>query len=129
MRPLAIGEKEKKAIKQLIEYARTHPYSREKLQLIVDGMEQAPGDIKPYSISLPVGFKVVFTIEDQPMGICKHLSVSVDDPKKLPSPEAINMIAEEFGFVGTVENMEYGTVFLEEESNAINIIQKNFITN
>jgi hypothetical protein len=48
----------------------------------------------------PGGYRVAYSIEEQPPGLCSHLSISVMDrakPGMMPSPEAVKMIAEAFG--------------------------------
>jgi hypothetical protein len=48
-------------------------------------------------VAFPGGFHAAFSIEQQPAGFCSHLSISVERKGKMPSLEAVQMIAEEFG--------------------------------
>src|SRR5262245_60720176 len=50
-------------------------------------------------VELPVGFTAVISFEEQPVGLCKHLSVSIDKHGMLPNLEAVKMIGKEFGIV------------------------------
>ena len=45
----------------------------------------------------PNGYRAAISFEQQPPGLCAHLSISVDTPGNLPSPESVEMIAEVFG--------------------------------
>jgi hypothetical protein len=65
-----------------------------------------------------------FSFEEQPAGICRHLSISVEQKGKLPHPAAIAMIAEAFGF--TAFPPAAGKVWVEEyepDRHAINIVE------
>lgn len=112
-RALIIGETEKAAIKTAIERAATHPITLEMLkalQVETEGahltlemrrQQQGPDFEKKRprseSVNLPIGYRAAISFEEQPVGMCRHLSVSVDKPGALPSPEAFDMIAKEFG--------------------------------
>lgn len=51
-----------------------------------------------FAITLIGGWKIVFTIEDQPMGRSRHLSMSSPVAGKIPTPEAIDLITQALGF-------------------------------
>lgn len=93
MRPLIIGQDEKVALQKLAKFAEEHP-------LIVDGsIPGVPvGDNPDFVVKLPFGYRVVFSIEDQPGGMVRHLSMSVDTPWKVPNPLAVEMVMQEIGF-------------------------------
>lgn len=88
-RPLVIGPEESERIQSLIVYAQKNPYTIEKLKMIKRGLEIPPGDRQGFSIELPFGFRCVFTIEDHPMGTCRHLSISVNSRDKYPAPKQL----------------------------------------
>jgi len=48
---------------------------------------------------LPFGYRVRFTIEEQPTATCRHLSIAVDESGMMPNPEAVRALMQEFGFV------------------------------
>jgi hypothetical protein len=104
MRPLIIGPEEKAAIKTAIETARSHPL------LVADVMrlqvpdkdhvtlaDRRPEHDRPPSehVALPYGYHVAISFEEQPAGMCLHLSVSVERRNKLPNPAASGMIFNE----------------------------------
>lgn len=108
-RALLIGPAEKAAIEQAIARAATHPRNLTQvkaahvkadrylsLQMRADQGVNVP---PPQSemVELPIGYRCALSFEMQPPGMCKHLSISVDAKGKLPSREAVDMIAKEFG--------------------------------
>ena len=121
-RPLFIGPEEKEKINALIKYAEDNIYTLDRLKKIKAGEELPPGDNKSHSLELPHGFRCVFTMEEQEQDFYRHLSVSVLEHGRYPSPEAMQMIAEEFGFIGHIKTDAY--LFMEEEVQAVNVIQK-----
>jgi len=61
-----------------------------------------PGDQEPFTVHVPLGFKVVFSVDEttDPQQLARHLSCSVTATNRqtVPSPEAMRMLAEAFGF-------------------------------
>lgn len=111
-RALLIGPKEKAAIKEAIERAAKHPVtldmvkamqvnSDRHLTLEMRQQQQGPDWEKkrPRSefVDLPIGYRCAISFEEQTIGMCRHLSVSVDKPGALPNPAAFEAIAKEFG--------------------------------
>jgi hypothetical protein len=107
---LAIGPTEREQIKKLIQEELKHPLSLSDVtskglnddRITLSLAERQPGFERPQSshIILPGGYRCALSFEAQPIGLCSHLSISVmGRPKKgmMPSPEAVQMICEEFG--------------------------------
>jgi hypothetical protein len=86
--------------------------------------ERKPGSERPQSQHIDLGsYTVAFSFEEQPAGICRHLSVSVDKPGKLPSRPAVEMVCKAFGFTNFPPD---GGVWVEEYSRgefAINAVE------
>lgn len=119
MRALLIDENSKKTVEGVVEYAEQNRYSRPYMAALMNGAP-APGDDLRHCCYFFDGFKAVFTIEEQPMGWCRHLSISVAAIDKMPSIEAVKMIMREFGIVAQLEDC---CVYVEDSSpKAINII-------
>jgi hypothetical protein len=64
--------------------------------------DRKPGFARPPSqhVIFRGGYRAAFSIEQQPCGFCTHLSISVFGRSRsgmMPSLEAVQMIAEEFG--------------------------------
>ena len=66
--------------------------------------------------------RIVFSIEEQPIGLCRHISISLDASKFLPSTKSMNKIIKKFGFEEEIDNCY---VYVEEfdYANAVNIIE------
>lgn len=92
---LAIGTEEKEKLAKLREYAKHNIFSLEQLRL-----RESPGDNPNHCVILPVDFRVVFSHEMQqhPLGLCRHLSVSVSREKRVPNEFSMEIIAQELGF-------------------------------
>jgi len=128
---LLIDAAARAAIDQARERAKTHVISREVLEagaapnkFSVTLADRRPGFERPPSEHLMLGtYRVAFSLEDQPMGLCGHLSASSPDPGKVPGPEVMEVIAREFGFVG--DWPQEVRVWLEEFDpghNAVNLL-------
>ncbi len=134
MSVLVIGPKEQAAIDALITTARANYVPWEELRrfAILDhkGPELTLADRKgvperPEQRHLVLGnVEVAFSFEEQPVGICRHLSVSVVKKGKLPHPAAVAMICEAFRF--TSFPPVDGNVWIEEYEpgrRAINVVE------
>lgn len=121
MRPLLIDDNARQNIARLVEFADAHRLSAEEMQRRVANGGPSIGDDPRFSCEIPFGFRVVFSIEQQPMGWCRHLSVSVDHPDRMPSIPAVKMIMEAFGYK---QGLDESIVHIEDDISpkAINIL-------
>lgn len=103
MRALMIGAKEREAIAELVEKAALRVMPLADMKRAADH-KQRTGDAfnamnEASTIDIPIGFAVTYTHEQQPGAVCRHMSVSVDGKSGTgPSPHAVGMLMEEFGF-------------------------------
>jgi len=72
------------------------------------------------------GYRAAISFEYQPVGLCRHLSISVDVPGNLPSPAAVEMIAEAFDF--SIPSLTEGKTHMwveefEPGHEAVNLVQ------
>jgi hypothetical protein len=136
MRPLAINDEVRMAIRAAVKRARQHPIDLKTVeaaalsfpQRLVDIKlsDRKPGWIRPQSenVLIPHGYRAAVSFEEQPIGLCIHLSVSVDAQGMLPNELAFNLIAEEFGVYKT----KAFRVWIEEYEpgyRAINLVAKD----
>lgn len=119
MRPLVICPIGRAEIKRVMDFADKHRDPIANLHARISGALPPIGDNPNFVCTLPVGFRIVYSIEQQPIGWCRHISVSVDGAK-LPNPMAVRMIADEFGF-GPMEHWDNIWV---ENNNAVNVIER-----
>lgn len=130
MTPLVLGEVEREALQNLRDVAANHPVN------IVDLIERIkhPGhkalhrrQMTKQTVLIPFGFLITYSVETgHPCGTCRHMSISSPARGRMPSPEAVDMIAQELGFVGGfractcwIEDLERG----EGPEKAINLVQ------
>ena len=121
MRALVIDNKAKEDIAKLLKFADENRISKPFLMAAMRrGL--SIGENPLHCCCFKDGFKVVLSIEEQPKGWCKHLSVSVDtdQPNKLPNNKAVEYILQEFGMKSVNESY----VYIEDSiiPNAVNII-------
>lgn len=85
------------------EAARVQAYAfqhRETLRALRNRMStgtKPPGMDEGHCLSIPVGYKVVYAIEQNAPGWCHHLLIYVTQPKMDPNPGAVTRILELFG--------------------------------
>jgi hypothetical protein len=102
---LLLGETEAAAIIHAVERARRNPipWAELKKQLpianqathelrIQDRNPRAPRRREAELIEIPVGYRLAISCEEQPAGMCLHMSMSSSTPGKVPSPEAFGMV-------------------------------------
>jgi hypothetical protein len=137
MSVLMIGPYEREVITKLLALARdqTMPWSIGK-NIAIDDRAKPTSELTlkerkhdnpfPRSQHVMLGsYRCAISFEEQPAGLCRHLSVSVKKRGKLPSPEAMKMLAEEFGFTSGWPPSR-GRVWLEEfepNHHAVNILE------
>lgn len=129
MRPLIITPEKQDEIAAAVRRAEANPISFEKLRAgavepsktEIALSDRKPGYERPPSehVLIPIGYRAAFSIEDQPVGLCHHISVSVEQPGKLPSKDAVIMIAAAYGITRA------DSIWLEEFDpghQAVNVI-------
>jgi hypothetical protein len=123
---LVIGEAQRRLIAELKAFAAANPQDAISAKTVADRDMAAYRDMmSTLTLELPVGFVVTYTHEMQPKaGLCHHISISVRRPKKVPHPEAVQMILNEFG-MRPLDDAP-GGVWVEEidpVTKAINVVQ------
>lgn len=125
MRPLITGPEIVEAIQKVVDYAEAHRVSAMDLSRIAAGTLEPPGDNPEHRVWVPVGFRCVFTIEQQPkLGWCRHISVSVKAEGRAPNEVAMETLMKLFGFTGAVRDAaKNGRVWVEQHATAINVVE------
>jgi hypothetical protein len=124
MTALLIGPEERVAIAKLRLLAEANPFDPQRV------IEAAERDMAAYrawmdglSITLPSGYWVTYSHEDQPCGRCHHISISVDRPNKMPHPEAVQMILREFEMKPIGDSLQIWIEHVSPTVRAVNIMQ------
>ncbi len=121
MRPLIIDEELKSKISALVAYAEKNPFSMDNV-LDVYNNEMAPaGDMDQYTLILPFGYKIVYSIENQPVGNVRHLSMSIDADGKLPSTVVVKIIMKMIGFENEIEDCQVKLEDYAPNQQAVNV--------
>lgn len=142
MRPLILDEQIQKHIDAAVARAKLHPLPISEAELLAvkhlqdlpdDGevklTERPPGwqrGVASERVLIPFGFEaaISFEVQPEPLGLCAHLSVSVEQPGRVPHPIAMEMLAKAFGMQYT-ENWPRRT-WLEEFApghHAVNVVE------
>jgi hypothetical protein len=101
-RPLWIGPAQQAAIADLVAKAGRERVPLEdvkrRVQQLQRGIPLPQRYNKPFTIDIPFGFTATYTIEEQPQGWTRRLSVAADRSGRAPHPAAVDMLMREFGF-------------------------------
>lgn len=99
VRPLILNDEVRQQIARVIEYGNSHRYDIGMMNRLSRGMMELPGDDPNRVILIPIGYRVGFTVEQQPFGWSRHVSIYVLDknPRVAPNPVAVDTILGEFG--------------------------------
>lgn len=129
---LVLAENHLHAIAALKVYAETHRIPLATLKQMADHSLPPVGDEARYVIDIPLSYKVVFSVEEQPVhGWCRHISVSHTsplDPQPRPaSPEVVAVLMKEMGFITDLmaaHSKTHPIMHLWFDGPAINVLEK-----
>lgn len=126
LRPLILDQIARDKIRRVCDYAKAHALPIDALRQMIAGTLPPAGDNPARTCLLFYGYRCVFTVEEQPFGWARHLSVSVLGNGTAPSPQAVGVLMEEFGFRGTVESCANKSYIetLDGSKVAINVIEE-----
>jgi len=123
MRPLIIDDMIKDKCAALVRYAEKHIVTTDQLLDTVNRERSPVGDDPGHVITLPVGYRCVFSIEDHGKHIVRHLSISIDVPGKLPSVPACEEIIKLFAFECELHDCKLGFEDIAPGHQAISIAE------
>lgn len=132
MRVLLLDDVAKEKIAAVRKFSSENRYTLDALKkahetFVRDGSGRvAVGNDPRHRCVIPMGFGCVYSEEEHPGGLMRHLSVSVAAPGKTPNVPALTLIMEAFGFRGAPLDKGVMT-FLEELDSgchAINVLEK-----
>jgi hypothetical protein len=119
-------------IKKLIEYAEANVYSLAVMKELHkksmdDESVESIGDDLNHCLFLPLGYKIVYSMEEQPFGLCRHISISQGG--LIPQTQDIFEIMNHFGFKSNAiggSSHTYSETYHKDGTQhyAINIIEK-----
>ncbi len=119
---MLIGPEIHEAAAQVLAYARSHPIDARRILHLLSHPEDAPGHTPGHVLEIPVGFRVVFTIEQQPdHGWCRHLSMSVPVKGRYPQQVAVEMVMSLFLFNLPFHKCMVWT--MQEQLDSVNVLE------
>jgi hypothetical protein len=125
--PLLIGPVERAGLHELRERAARAPVDMHGLtQRLKDPAEKARHreQMTAQSVRLPLAYVLTYSVETgHPGGTARHMSMSVSRSGRVPTPEAVWMVAEALGFTGGLERCVSWQENLEGHGTAINVVQ------
>jgi hypothetical protein len=128
-RPLWIGPAQTAAIAELVAKAGRERVSlkdmKRRVQQLQRGIPLRKSYNKAFTIEIPIGFTATYTIEEQPQGWTRHLSVAADRSGRAPHPVAVDMLMREFGFrAAGVRQIEIAWMeWLGNDRQAVNLVE------
>ena len=122
-RPVLFDQRVIERINKVVDYAHKHPLSMDDLLDIINKQRKPPGDFEEHRVLIPVGVLCVYSEELQNPGTCKHLSIAVDTPGKLPSIEVAREILPLFGIHTELEKCQIKVHEFTPGHSAVNIIE------
>jgi hypothetical protein len=127
--PLIITPEVTAALHRLREAASRHPIDMPARLTAIEtpeGMHRHRQQMTAQTIEIPGPwpFFVTFSMETgHPVGICRHLSMSIARAGRVPNEVAVWMIAEQLGFTGGLDACQAWKEELPDDGLAINLIQ------
>lgn len=118
-RELIISHEVREQIRALRVRASANVLTRE----VVAALEANPAASAERTVDLPIGYRCTFTIEEQPTATCRHLSVSVNEPGRMPSIEAVRDLMREFGFVNGIPGCHFYLEAFDPGHQAVNLVE------
>lgn len=128
---LVLGPAERAEIAKVKAYAEAHVLDMPTLAAASEGFDpEDPSTRTDDTVIRDFGFKcvlpheisVVFTMEEQPEGLMRHLSVALMVGGNLPNPHVVRMLMSAFGFQGVVADYAYLETF-QPGHTAINVLE------
>jgi hypothetical protein len=125
IRPLVIDDALRERFLQIREKATRSPITVARLAQLTSGFNRGASlsIFADTTIDLPFGYRVTFTVEHQPTTVCRHLSISVSDPGKLPGIAAVEMLMKEFGFINPLNRCLMWLEEFDPGHQAVNLME------
>ena len=128
--PLLIDDEVRAKLAQLAALAEADPVPMARLRKLTrdpkDPLKVAHmAQMNAQSLDIPTCYCVTYSVEEQPFGLARHMSLSITTPgAKLPHPAAVWEVAQLLGFWGAIHSCE--AIYPERltQGEAINLVQR-----
>jgi hypothetical protein len=127
---LKIGPEEITALNDAMARARARPVTIQEIMKVAGAFDHFTDTVTladrariprlerlAQHVALPVGYQVSISFEEQPAGMCLHLSMSSGAPGKVPGPEPVSMVLAAIGMGGGLQevlNQHGGRIWFED---------------
>lgn len=117
-------------ISELILHAEANPFDFDTMKHASDNrLPIIPEGCNDFEIELPLDIRVVYTVEEHPRGICKHISISQN--YNAPSNENLLTVLNHFGFNTNLNNSNSyayieSCILNDMKCKAVNVIETLF---
>lgn len=121
---LLIGEDERQRIAEVRAFAAANvmdPFG--SITAAARDMQAYRDMMAMLTIELPIGYHITYSHEQQPDGLCRHISVSVARAGRMPSTEAVEMILGAFGMTPIRTSVALWIEDIDADTKAINLVQ------
>jgi hypothetical protein len=122
-RPFIIDDNLRKKIASLVTHAEKNPFTMDDLLDIKNGREKPAGDYDEFTLNLSFGYRIVYSIEEQPKGRIRHLSMSVNEDEKLPNEFVVKEVMKLIGFKNELENCMVKLENISPKRQAVNVLE------
>jgi hypothetical protein len=127
MTALLLGAEERAALDTLRQIAAERPVDVRRLMATIaqTGIKaEHMQRMTAQTVRIPANFAVTFSIETgHRAGTCRHMSMSVGAPGRVPNAEALWLVAEALGFTGGLDACTLWKEDLQGHGLAINVVQ------
>lgn len=132
MSVLCIGPQDIDRINRAVAEARKQPIPLATLMAgaVINKFEIALADRKPgferpesQHVEFIGGVRASISFEQQPPGLCRHLSVSVPTPGRLPNPVLVEFLCKQFGFRTFPPEAKFWLEEFDPGHQAVNVIE------
>lgn len=123
MIPLVINQDVRAAIHECAEIANQEMFDQDTLHAMLKE-HIAVGDLPGHSLMVPMGFRVIYSIENVPQlgGWLHHFSISLPgNPGRMVSPEAAWVLLKEFGITAAPSDWLTWIEDLEDDETLLNV--------
>lgn len=107
-------------LEEVRKYAEQNVFTAQDMDDRVSGkLDRCPGDDPGYAAYIPMGYRVVFTVEEhREYGWLYHISISTARTNRVPNPVAVIEVAKVLGVTKT----EPLCIWVEETNGALNMV-------
>lgn len=125
--PMILDADTLREIQRLRAYAESNPVDMLTLGdriKTADGKAAHMKQMDAQSMAIPMAYMVTFSVETgHPCGTARHMSMSVQREGRIPNDLSLWMVAQEFGFYGSLRECYLYQEKLLGHGQAINVVQ------